>query len=221
MRTGGFNMTYDFSKFPKITINVARLQSAADISPIFGHHRIDDYVYCIMFKGIVIKFGMSAAESVSRIWGDRLYRQVAHCNTWGNGIRIDGSSGADWLVIERDFKNLYGTDLDHRFLKLIVWDVTHYEFKTFNPHKEVVEMESQLINDYLVQFGEKPIGNIHDDANRRKKAFTEKSLLNRIFDNAEEVFGSKPAANSRRRQPSKIYDKIIISKSLTQPPAQL
>ena len=82
-------------------------------------------------KGIVVKFGMSAAESYSRIPGERVYRQIAHCTTWGPRIRIDGSSGADWLIIERDFKQMYGIDLVHSDLKLIVWDVTNYKFESY------------------------------------------------------------------------------------------
>ena len=135
-----------------------------------------------MFKGIVIKYGMSAPESIHQDPGERVYRQVGHCFTWGNGIRLEGSSGADWLIIERNFKNLYGFDIDHKHIKLIIWDVTRYPFRSFNPFREVESMESELINYYLEHFGEKPIGNINDEANKRNKTFVATAMWDAMFD---------------------------------------
>lgn len=172
---------FNWETFPKYTISIGNFSAPADIMQSFKKYNIDKYVYCIMYKGIVIKFGMSAPESYSRDWGERVYRQLGHCNSWGNGIRIDGSSGADWLIIERDFKSLYGIDLDHKDIKLIVWDVTNYKFQSFTPFKEVEAMESELIANYLEQFGEKPIGNINDEANKRNRAFVSKETFNNMI----------------------------------------
>jgi hypothetical protein len=165
------NYKFNWASFPRYTLDIGSLSVPASIVQYFKKYNIDKYVYCIMFKGIVIKFGMSAPESLSREWGERVYRQIGHCYSWGKGIRIEGSSGADWLVIERDFRELYGFDIDHNELKLIVWDVTNYAFQSFNPFNEVESMESELINNYLEQFGQKPIGNINDEANKRNISF--------------------------------------------------
>ena len=162
---------YSWNTFPKYTIDVCNLSLPIEIGHIFKQHNIDKYVYCIMFKGIVIKYGMSAPKSKHRDFGERVYRQVGHCYTWGKGIRIEGSSGADWLVVERDFKDRYGIDIDHKHIKIIVWDVTNYSFQSIYPFKEVEEMESELINYYLEHFGEKPIGNINDEANKLNRSF--------------------------------------------------
>ena len=162
---------YSWDTFPKYTIDVCNLSLPIEIGHIFKQHNIDKYVYCIMFKGIVIKYGMSAPKSKHRDVGERVYRQVGHCYTWGKGIRIEGSSGADWLVVERDFKDRYGIDIDHKHIKIIVWDVTNYSFQSIYPFKEVEEMESELINYYLEHFGEKPIGNINDEANKLNRSF--------------------------------------------------
>jgi hypothetical protein len=176
------NYKFNWNSFKKHTIDIGKLLSPTDIIQYFKMHGIDKYVYCIMFKGIVIKYGMSAAESDSRIWGERAYRQIGHCHSWGPAVRINGSSGSDWLIIERDFTNAYGFNLNHQDLKLIVWDVTNYQFKSFHPFKEVEAMESELISGYLEQFGRKPIGNINDGANKRNRSFVDKSRFEALFD---------------------------------------
>ena len=175
------NFKYNWATFPKYTINIGSMLVPADIVQCFKKYNIDKYVYCIMYKGIVIKFGMSAPESYSREWGERVYRQLGHCYSWGKGVRLEGSSGADWLVIERDFKELYRIDIDHKDLKLIVWDVTNYEFQSYNPFNEVESMESELINNYVEQFGSKPIGNINDEANKRNRSFVSKETFGGLF----------------------------------------
>ena len=175
------NYKFNWSTFPKYTFKLSSFATPAEIMHYFAHRNIDKYVYCVKFKGIIIKFGMSAAESDSRLPGERVYRQLAHCFSWGDGIRIDGSSGADWLIIERDFKNLYGIDLDHQHISVIVWDVTNYDFQGFRPKDEVEAMESELINNYLEEFEEKPIGNINDEANKRNRPFVNKRQFNACF----------------------------------------
>ena len=172
---------FTWAQFPCYTITYGNLSSPADICKIFSHYKIDKYVYCIKFKGTVIKYGMSAPESHSRMWGERLYRQLAHCYSWGPQ-RIDGSSGADWLVIERDFKNLYGVDIDHKDITVTVWDVTHYQFESFHPFIEVEQMEAELINEYIELVGAKPIGNINDEANKRNKPFVNKQVHDNLFE---------------------------------------
>ena len=169
------------AQFPRYNILYGKLARPADICAIFAHYQIDKYVYRINYKGTVIKFGMSAAESESRIWGERVYRQLAHCYSWGTQ-RIDGSSGADWLVIERDFKNLYGVDIDHNHITVAVWDVTNYPFESFTPSIEVEKIEAELINEYIALVGEKPIGNINDEANKRNKPFVNKEAHDNLFE---------------------------------------
>jgi hypothetical protein len=106
---------------------------------------------------------------------------LAHAFSWGY-LRIDGSSGADWLVIERDFKLEYGIDLDHRKLSLIVWDVTNYNFKSYTPFKEVEDMERERIEEHIKLTGKKPIGNINDESNKRNRTYVSKQLFEKVFD---------------------------------------
>lgn len=175
---------FDWTQFPTYNITVGRLTSPYDICSIFERYKIDKYVYRIMFKGIiVIKFGMSAPKGGPR--GERVYRQIGHAYSWG-ADRISGSSGSDWLEIEQDFKRKYGVDLDHKDLSITVWDVSNYEFQSFNPFKEVEEMESEKINEHVRLLGQKPIGNINDEANKRNRSFVSKSLYDNLFIEAVE-----------------------------------
>ena len=185
MKNGGDDKQmskFDWDSFPKYYINCGKLSEPFDICRFFKKHKIDKYVYTILYDDMItVKDGMSAAKSISRIWGERIYRQIAHAFSWGIQ-RIDGSSGADWLIIERDFKEKYGIDLDHRKLTLVVWDVSNYNFQSFDPFKEVEKMESEKINEYIQRYGEKPIGNINDEANKRNRTYVPKELYNSFIE---------------------------------------
>lgn len=124
--------------------------------------KITKYLYQVTFKGIVLKFGMSADNS--RSYGERIYRQIGHSKSWGT-LRLNGSSGSDWRIIEEDFFNLYGFEIDKDFLVVKIWNVSNYPFTTINPWFEVNAMEQKLIERYIDAVGEKPIGNINDEAN--------------------------------------------------------
>jgi len=176
------NMKYNWNSFPKYIIDCGKLSEPYDLCKIFKHYKIDKYVYEFVFdNAIKVKTGMSAAKSRSRILGERVYRQLAHAYSWGSHLRIDGSSGADWLVIERDFEHEYGIKLDHRKLTLVIWDVTNYNFKSCQPFKEVEDMESERIDEHIKLTGRKPIGNINDEANKRNRYYVPKQLVENLL----------------------------------------
>lgn len=172
-------MKIDWSIIPTYNIDVSKLSSAYDICKLLGKAKIDKYVYEIMWKGIVIKYGMSADNS--RAYGERIYRQIGHSKSWGDK-RLVCASGADWRIIEEDFKNLYGMELEKDFLKIKIWDVTNYPFVSINPWDEVYAIEQELIRKYKEVVGSKPIGNINDDRNIIYKAHIKKSTWDQYFE---------------------------------------
>jgi hypothetical protein len=172
-------MIINWSFLPKYHLNVSDLESSYEICKIMRENKIDKYIYKIMWKGIVIKYGMSADNS--RSYGERLYRQIGHSESWGSQ-RLVCSSGADWRIIEEDFKNQYGIPLDKDNLKITIWDATNYPFVTIDPWDEVYFMEQELIKKYKEVVGVKPIGNINDDKNIMYKAHIKKSTWENIFD---------------------------------------
>ncbi len=168
----------DFSLLPRHVIEVADLQSPYDICRYFEIYKIDYYVYQINYKGICLKFGMSADNSKN--YGERLYRQIAHAESWGDK-RISGSSGADWRIVEDDFYRLYGIKIDMKDVTIRIWDATHYPFETMTPWDEVVAMETKLIEQYESLMCKKPIGNINDNANVIRRPKVRKGVFQDLF----------------------------------------
>jgi hypothetical protein len=171
-------MKIDWNTIPCYTFNVSALTAAYDICRMMNKAKINKYVYEIMWKGVVIKYGMSADNS--RTYGERLYRQIGHSKSWGIQ-RLVCSSGSDWRIIEEDFETLYGVPLDKDNLKVKIWDASNYMFETINPWDEVYYMEQELIRKYSEVVGQKPIGNINDDKNIMYKARIKKSTWEGLF----------------------------------------
>ena len=163
---------------PTYIINVSGLRDPYEICHILKSYNTDKYLYRIKYKGIVIKYGMSADRSKS--FGERVYRQLAHSASWGE-LRNTGSSGADFRIIEEDFFNLYGISIDKDHLEVKIWDVTNYEFLSTNPRNEIIRMENELIEKHISVTGEKPIGNINDEANIKTKGLVPTVLAKKLF----------------------------------------
>jgi len=172
-------MEINWSIISTYSLNVSTLNDPYDICKMMRKAKIDKYVYQISWKGIVIKYGMSADNS--RAYGERLYRQIGHSKSWGEK-RLVCSSGADWRIIEGDFFKTYGFDLDKDNLHIKIWDITNYPFETVDSWDEVYYIEQELIETYKRLTGSKPIGNINDDRNIMYKAYIKKDTWNGLFD---------------------------------------
>jgi hypothetical protein len=182
----GDNMDIDWSKIVKHTIDVGKLNVPSEISNLMKTFKIRKYLYSIRYKGILLKYGMSADNS--RIYGDRVYRQVGHSKSWENdpvinntSKRLNGSSGSDWRVVEEDFEKLYGFPIDRKQMMVTIYDVTNYPFKTIDTWTEINVMENDLIERYRELVGEKPIGNINDEANAKRRPKILKSTWGGLF----------------------------------------
>jgi hypothetical protein len=172
-------MKIDWSIIPTYSIAVSTLDDPYEICRLMRGAKIDKYVYQITWKGLVIKYGMSADNS--RTYGERVYRQIGHSKSWGDK-RLVCSSGSDWRIIEEDFLKQYGMDLDKDSLTIKIWDATNYPFETIRPWDEVYAMEQELIRKYVELVGSKPIGNVNDDKNIIYKARIKKSTWEAHFE---------------------------------------
>ena len=170
----------DWTKIPVHNIDVSKLNHPADIVDIFKQSKIDKYLYQITYKGIVLKYGMSADNS--GMWGERLYRQIGHSSFWDKGTRFTGSSGSDYRIIEEDFKKKYGLEIQKDGLTIRVWNASNYPFDSLDPWMEVNRMERELIESYVKVVGEKPIGNINDEPDYRKRARITKEIFDPLFE---------------------------------------
>lgn len=177
-----FNIKWD--KMQHYFIEVGKLDNPYDICKIMKKQGTRKYVYKITYLGqngmpnFTIKYGMSADNS--RNYGERTYRQIAHCKSWGNK-RVKGSSGAEWLIIEEDILNNYGIQIDHTRLILEIIDLTTYPFMLEDEWLEVNKIESHYIKEYEKIYGQKPIGNINDEHNAHFRPFIKKTTLRTLF----------------------------------------
>lgn len=177
--------TINWETIPNIVINYGLLDKPTDLCTIFKEYNIRKYTYEIIMRGvnglpdILIKIGMSADNSKN--FAERLYRQLAHSKSWGN-LRIKGSSGADWLVIEEEFLERYGFPIDKKLITIKIKDLTNYKFTLMSTWDEVNKIEAFQIEQYVKIYGRKPIGNINDEKNARFKPAVEKVTFNSIFE---------------------------------------
>lgn len=178
-------MDIKWEQIRQYTINVGALDKPSDICKIFKDLGIDWYIYEIFYEGqgieprFTIKYGMSADNSFTH--GERLYRQIAHCPSWGRKA-IFGHSGADFFVIIHQIKEKFGIDIDHTKLKIKVCDLTNYKFDTIDYWDEINKMESYFIDSYIKMFGVRPIGNINDEHKIKIKSAIRKDTFETLFD---------------------------------------
>jgi hypothetical protein len=66
-------------------------------------------------------------------------------------------------------------------MTVTIYDVTNYPFKTIDPWTEINVMENDLIERYRELVGEKPIGNINDEANAKRRPKILKSTWGDLF----------------------------------------
>lgn len=179
-------MNINWNNITKHTIDVGKLNYPYEISDLMKQFKIRKYLYSIRYKGIILKYGMSADNS--RTYGERIYRQIGHSKSWeheldayGNTKRLSGSSGADWRVVEEDFEKLYGFPIDRKQMTVTIYDATNYPFETIDSWTEINAMENDLIERYRELVGEKPIGNINDEDNARRRPKILKSTWAGLF----------------------------------------
>ena len=178
------HFTIDWATIPTIIIDYGKLAKPTDLCAIFKQYNIRKYTYEIIQRGInglpdiLIKIGMSADNS--RNFAERAYRQLAHSKSWGE-LRIKGSSGADWLVIEEEFLEKYGFPIDKNLLTIKVKNLTDYKFTLLNQWDEVNKIEAFQIEQYAKIYGRKPIGNIYDEHNARFKPAIRKLTFQSLF----------------------------------------
>ena len=170
----------NLSLVPKHTIEYGQYLNPDSVLSFFRDRCITKYIYCIKYKGIVLKYGMSCPKSGRTYPGERVYRQLAHCYSWGEA-RIRGSSGADWIYIEEDFKKLYGTDIDHKDITVVVWDFSNFEFMSYRPALEIKKIESSLIEQYTKLVGERPIGNLENEVYNKNRGFVATSHFESLY----------------------------------------
>jgi hypothetical protein len=168
----------EFENIPKFTIKLKDMVDPINISHEFRNNKITGgYVYRIMYKGIVIKFGMSNTKEPTP--GDRVYSQLGRVKSFGVPLRR--GIGNDFADIMEDFRNLYGFELDHNDIVLTIWDFTNYKYHSVKPEDELRKFEAGLIRRYIESVGERPIGNLRVETAALNKKFVTTDIMQNLF----------------------------------------
>lgn len=178
-------MKIDFSKIPKYYLLGANLKTPRDISDFFIKNNIKLYCYDVSVINAstgalnCAKKGMSA--DIKSDFGDRVYRQMAHLKSWSDGLRILGSSGAEFINVAELFEKRYGYPIDHKNCIITIYDMTNYPFRGMNARIEILAAEELLILEHVKQFGEKPPGNLIESYLNSDRAIIEKLHFEGLF----------------------------------------
>ena len=171
-------MKTDWTKLTPYTFPLRGMTQPKEICAVMKSLGIDKYIYEIR-NNITIKYGMSADNE--KFHGARLYRQIGHLHSWGNS-KLVGENGKEFLDIDTEFKNRYGSNIDHKDVLITVWGFDTYPWRTLNVRKELIEAESYLISQYEMIHQEKPVGNLFDESFWENKSAPIKAVYDSIFE---------------------------------------
>jgi hypothetical protein len=172
-------MTTDWTKTKTYIISLRGITEPWEIIEKFKQLGIKKHTYQIIYKGYTLKFGMSSAMTTQE--GERTYRQIGHLDSFKNK-KITGPNGSEFLDVVEKFKTKYGIDIDHNDITIIIWSFDHYDFRTIDMFKEVLDAETELIENYKKLYGELPLGNIDDNKLWRGKTAPRKDVCDNLFD---------------------------------------
>jgi hypothetical protein len=174
----------DFYNVPKFTIDLAGMIAPIEIVHAFNrkYPKYLGYVYCIKYKGLVIKYGMSNNTTESN--GDRVYSQLGHLSSWGLS-HLSRGAGSEFFHIINDVKLTYNIDLDHRYMTITVWDFSTHTFKALDRSFDLRWFEAELIRRYKESVGGLPIGNLKSESNVLTKSYIPADAWDSMFDTIE------------------------------------
>lgn len=172
-------MTTNWNNTKVYTIPLKGLSHPWEIVNLIKQLGIRKYVYAIMYNNIVVKYGMSDANTTKS--GERIYRQVGHLDSFGPN-KIVGPNGSEFVDINQRFKDKYTADIDHNGMSITVWSFDNYNFRTMDTVKEITDAESELIETYKNHYGDLPIGNKDDNKFWKRKVAVSRSVYESIFD---------------------------------------
>jgi hypothetical protein len=133
---------------PTITINLNDIWDYTEIPHIMRNHMIAQYDYAFRRADLILKYGLSADNS--KIYGERIYRQAGNLPGWTK--LLGGPSGSDMADIAREFKQIYGVELNRKDVSIDVYQMPNAS--------ACAEFERKMITDHIwTNDGIAPIGN--------------------------------------------------------------
>jgi hypothetical protein len=163
---------------PQLDIDLSSLLNAHEIKRIMKDNKIKFYCYLFIYKGIIMKVGMSADNDYLRgSFGERIYRQSFHIPGWPK-CASKNSAGNDMLDVIENFPGINKNDVCIK-----VFDLTNIDFAVkSNPKKEVNDFEKALLEWHEKTYGCIPIGNLRDERLMPKKSQVTDLVFGSLFD---------------------------------------
>jgi hypothetical protein len=166
--------------YPTWEFDLGKMNHYSEILDEMKSLGITDYVYTFEFTGNIIKHGLSTPKKPRGQLGERIYRQAGNLNGWNK--KLTGPNGKDMDEIDAEYFKQTGHHLNRKGMKITVRDLTNVKSPTVTDDKwHVKQLESELIQQHIDQFGKKPIGNINDQSYIINKPFINSKLWDNLF----------------------------------------
>lgn len=154
---------------PDRIILIKDLQKPIQVSNILQVMGANSYAYAFKYLGLIIKLGMSADNS--KIYGERVYRQIANLPGWGS---LPASScGKDIIGAVAAFESVHNLKVHKDDCSLEIW----------YPKGTALKTEDELLTQYETLHGCLPPGNPKDT----RPAFLKSKVRKDVFANLFEV----------------------------------
>jgi hypothetical protein len=164
---------------PIYKIDLAKLNTAVDVSAIVKSFNTVKYVYTFEYNGEIIKYGISVDKK--SIPGERIYRQAGHLIGWSKQL-APGSAGTDMRDIDTKYHTETGANLNRHGMTITVHDLTDVESPSIaDENFHVKQLERKLLKEYTDQYDALPIGNVKDESYIDNKTCVERTVWNRLF----------------------------------------
>jgi hypothetical protein len=172
------------SKLKVRAINLASLREPADLYAFFKSFKATHYVYAFICRGTVIKYGESTSQSRDTIFGERVVRQASNITTgWGDDYTLRKSSnGITMRDLCEAYEAKYGLVVNRKDVDIIVYDMSEYPFDDpDNPAAEVKKLEAEMLDDFKLQHGSLPIGNVKPERANLHIKKTPPAIIKKLF----------------------------------------
>lgn len=150
---------------PDAIVLIKDLSRPSDISKVIEKLRAGSYCYAFKHNRVIIKIGMS--KDKSKMWGERLYRQIANLPGWPT-IPVS-SCGKDIIEAVENFEQQTGTTVHKDDCTVEIW----------LPEETALITESNLLSQYEKLHSCLPPGNFKDT---RVKSWVSKKHFSNLFE---------------------------------------
>lgn len=163
---------------PDFVIELNDLTCASEICNIMKSKGVQDYAYTIKYINFILKIGMSA--KMSRVHGERVYRQAANIPGWSQVML--GSSGKDIIPVLQIFEQQNQTRISRIDCSIEIWDMTKEpKLALGKPQYNAKLAEDTLLDQFEEIYNRLPVGNFKDTRTVTTRNYVSSYLFDDLF----------------------------------------